>query len=85
VDTEGDVLPEDVASFPVLGDFSDERIEKFKMLAVSDNIKCTMFDAGDARAGEIQVTHRAPSIMNILLTLIKTTYPLSSSAHWHTN
>jgi hypothetical protein len=60
VDTEGDLLPEDVATFPVLGSFPAERLEKFKTLAVSANIKCTMFDAGDARAGEICVTHRAP-------------------------
>lgn len=61
IDTEGDELPEDVASFLSVGDIDELKFAIFPRLLAKKSIKWNAFDAGDNKAGSIQVAHRAKS------------------------
>ena len=55
MDTEGDDLPEDVSSFPAFGDMDQERIAKFTKLIDRKEIHVQLIDAGNRRAGSIEI------------------------------
>jgi hypothetical protein len=59
LDTEGEDLPEDVASFVAHGEIDEERFSCGLVLAAKRNIQCVMVDAGDNAAGSIRVFRRA--------------------------
>jgi hypothetical protein len=58
VDTEGAPLPRDVRSFVATSAVDDLRLEAFARLIEKKQITCRWVDAGDAKAGLIQVTQR---------------------------
>lgn len=59
METEGDPLPEDVASFFARGDINGERLRSFVALLERKSIECLWVDAGDQNAGLIRVVKRA--------------------------
>ena len=59
LDTEGDALPEDVASFLAHGPVDERRLASFVPLMGKKNIELRWIDAGDQRAGSIRVLMRA--------------------------
>jgi len=59
MDTEGNELPEDVASFFATGVIDKEKFAGFWVLLAKKNIKLHEFDAGDNCAGSIRVVKRA--------------------------
>ncbi len=61
MDTDGDDLPEDVASFFTSGEIDKGKFGTFWGLLAKKNIKHHEFDAGDNRAGSIRVVKRATS------------------------
>jgi hypothetical protein len=60
IDTEGAPLPPDVRSFVAIGAVDDLRLDSFVRRIENNQIACCWVDAGDARAGLIQVTQRPP-------------------------
>ena len=58
LDTEGDPLPEDVASFFAQGPIDDRRIASFIPLMNRKGIEWLYVDAGDQKAGSIRVIRR---------------------------
>ncbi|WP_431285580.1 ImmA/IrrE family metallo-endopeptidase [Humitalea sp. 24SJ18S-53] len=58
MDTEGQPLPEDAASFVAIGGIDAARMDTFIACAGKKNIECVWIDAGDGKAGSITVTHR---------------------------
>lgn len=61
MDTEGDDLPEDVASFYAKGPINENRLSSFTSLLEKKNIEWYPVDAGDQRAGLIRAIRRAAS------------------------
>jgi hypothetical protein len=61
MDTEGSDLSSDVASFFARGPIRDIEIGRFRELTANRNILWADLDAGDAQAGSIRCTKRAPS------------------------
>jgi hypothetical protein len=59
MDTEGEPLPEDVASFLTKGSVNDERLASLIPLLRRKHIEWYSVDAGDQRAGSIRVMKRA--------------------------
>jgi len=59
MDTEGEPLPEDVASFFAKGATDEALIASFKPLVERKNIEWCSVDAGDKNAGSIRVIKRA--------------------------
>lgn len=59
LDTEGDPLPKDVASFFAKGSIDDRRIASFVPLMNKKGIEWYWDDAGDKNAGSIRVVKRA--------------------------
>ena len=59
LDTEGDPLPNDVASFFAHGSIDERRLASFVLRTDRKNIKWDWVDAGDRRAGSILVIKRA--------------------------
>jgi len=57
-DTEGKPLPEDVASFFASGQITAAGMAGFTRLLAKKHIDCLWIDAGDAKAGAIQVVER---------------------------
>src|SRR2546428_13692761 len=60
-DTEGEELPEDVASFFAHGSIDEKRVASFVPIATKKNIEWYWVNAGDKRAGSISVVKRATS------------------------
>lgn len=58
VDTEGDPLPRDVATFWARGEMDIETMSACIHAANSNGITCKVFDGGDRSAGQIRVTWR---------------------------
>ena len=58
MDTEGDPLPEDVASFVASGGITQEQLRAFEILLKRKRISCFWIDAGDHSAGSIRVAAR---------------------------
>ena len=87
LDTEGKLLPEDVACFIAHG--SVDEIASFKDLLGRKSINLVWIDAGDRSAGQIQIIKPAttdqdrPDLRGS--KSIKTTRPRSSSPRWPTN
>lgn len=61
MDTEGDPLPEDVASFYAQGAIDQARLNKFQPLVAAKHIEWYPVDAGDQRAGLIRVVKQGTS------------------------
>ena len=59
MDTDGDELPEDVASFVARGQIDEQQMESFSLLLERKNIDCHWIDAGDRSAGSVKVVYRA--------------------------
>ncbi len=59
MDTEGDPLPDDVASFFAYGSIEEQSLETFKKLLAGKNVEYYPVDAGDKNAGLIRVVKRA--------------------------
>jgi len=59
MDTEGEPLPEDVASFFARGSIDEVRMASFKPLIEKKNIEWCVMDAGDQKAGSIRLIQRA--------------------------
>jgi len=59
LDTVGQPLPEDVASFPARGDIEEAELKSFELLLRKKNIDCISVDVGDKKAGLIYVLQRA--------------------------
>jgi hypothetical protein len=59
MDTEGNPLPKDVASFFASGLIDKKRLASFIPMMEKKNIKWYWFDAGDQKAGAIRVIRRA--------------------------
>ena len=59
LDTEGEPLPEDVASFFARGDIGEEQLASFMRRITKKHIEWYWVDAGDRRAGSIRVIKRA--------------------------
>lgn len=59
LDTEGESLPEDVASFFSRGPIGEKGIASFKPLMIKKNIEWRSIDAGDQTAGSIRIIKRA--------------------------
>jgi hypothetical protein len=59
MDTEGDPLPEDVATFFAHGLIDTDQINDFIPLVKKNNIQWCWMDAGDGNAGGIKVIRRA--------------------------
>lgn len=59
LDTEGDDLPQDVASFFARGPIDATQLKSFQVLIAKKNIQWCWVDAGDRNAGSICVVHRA--------------------------
>ena len=59
MDTEGDALPEDVASFFAHGPVDEGRLASFVSIMGKKNIELHWIDAGDQQAGSIRVLMRA--------------------------
>jgi hypothetical protein len=66
-DTEGKELPKDAICFFAQGPIDRDRIFSFIELMSRRNIICCMVDAGDGRAGSIQVVKRASKAKEITL------------------
>lgn len=62
MDTEGDPLPADVASFFAQGAITDGQFKTFEKLIGRKGIKWCWFDGGDQNAGSIRIMKRAVSI-----------------------
>ncbi len=58
MDTEGDELPEDVASFVARGQIDEQQMESFPLLLARKNIDWHWIDAGDRKAGSVSVVYR---------------------------
>jgi hypothetical protein len=58
MDTEGDPLPEDVASFFARGSIDQPRIASFLSRLEKRRIECRPIDAGDGKAGSIRIVKR---------------------------
>jgi len=58
LDTEGDELPQDVASFFAQGPIDQARLASFTTRMHKRGIECHSIDAGDAKAGSIRVVKR---------------------------
>ena len=58
MDTEGDPLPEDVASFVAVGSIGEDRLRSFESLLRKKRISLCWVDAGDRNAGLIRVVQR---------------------------
>ncbi|CAG1021649.1 hypothetical protein MTYM_01148 [Methylococcales bacterium] len=61
MDTEGKPLPEDVSSFFARGEIDEIKLISFEPLLKRKSIECCLIDAGDQKAGSIQVVRRASS------------------------
>jgi hypothetical protein len=61
MDTEGDPIPEDVASFVAHGPMDQGSLRSFQPLLKKKGIDWIEVDAGDKRAGSIRVIKRAPN------------------------
>lgn len=59
LDTEGESMPEDVASFPACGAIDAFQISRFVKVCDGKGIKWQWLDAGDHKAGSIRVVRRA--------------------------
>ena len=59
LDTEGEALPTDVASFFAHGSIDEPRLGSFMSLTSKKRIEWCWVDAGDQKAGSIQVFKRA--------------------------
>ena len=59
MDTEGDPLPKDVASFFAYGPINEKRVTSFIPLMSKKQIEWCWVDAGDKKAGSIRVIKRA--------------------------
>ena len=59
MDTDGDELPEDVASFVARGQIDEQQMESFPLLLARKNIDWHWIDAGDRKAGSVSVVYRA--------------------------
>ncbi len=59
MDTDGDELPEDVASFVARGQINEQQMESFSFLLARKNIDWHWIDAGDRKAGSVSVVYRA--------------------------
>ena len=59
LDTEGEELPEDVASFVARGPIGDKELEAFRERIGRKNILWEDMDAGDGKAGSIRCTRKA--------------------------
>ena len=59
MDTDGDELPEDVASFVARGQIDEQQMESFSLLLERKNIDWYWIDAGDRSAGSVSVVYRA--------------------------
>jgi hypothetical protein len=59
LDTEGRELPKDVASYWAQGPIDNARFASFTPLLWQKHIEMILIDAGDDRAGSIEVKHRA--------------------------
>lgn len=59
MDTEGEPLPQDVASFFAIGKIDASRIASFEDLLKRKNVHWTWVDAGDSKAGQIRVVKPA--------------------------
>ncbi|MBL3529438.1 MAG: ImmA/IrrE family metallo-endopeptidase [gamma proteobacterium endosymbiont of Lamellibrachia anaximandri] len=71
LDTVGKPLPEDVYSFPAKGFIDAGKIKVFAKLLENKNIRWVWTDAGDNKAGSIQVVKRATSKESKTAYLIK--------------
>jgi len=58
LDTEGEPLPKDVASFFAVGAIDEQNMKAFIRLMNKKGIELTWIDAGDRSAGEISVVKR---------------------------
>ena len=61
MDTDGDPLPEDVASFFARGTIGENKLKSFTPLMYKKNIELSWVDAGDRKAGSIRVIRRVPN------------------------
>lgn len=61
MDTEGHPLPTDVASFFARGPVDAAKMASFAPRLQKENIEINFIDAGDRRAGSIQLIRRAPN------------------------
>ena len=59
MDTDGDELPEDVASFVARGQIDEQKMESFPLFLARKNIDWHWIDAGDRKAGSVSVVYRA--------------------------
>jgi IrrE N-terminal-like domain len=59
IDTEGEPLPEDVASFFAHGPIDENKLKSFVPLVQNKNIRWSWVDAGDHSAGSIRMVRRA--------------------------
>ena len=59
MDTDGDKLPEDVASFVARGQIDEQQMESFPLLLARKNIDWHWIDAGDRSAGSVSVVYRS--------------------------
>lgn len=59
LDTEGEPLPKDVASFFALGPIDEAKLKCFELMVHKKNIGWSWVDAGDRKAGSICVVKRA--------------------------
>ena len=58
MDTEGEPLPDDVASFDAVGSIGEDRLRSFESLLGRKSISLCWVDAGDRNAGLIRVVQR---------------------------
>ena len=58
-DTDGEPLPDDVASFFAYGVINEDKFGAFKRLLTKKDIELCLVDAGDQNAGSIRVIKRA--------------------------
>ena len=58
MDTEGDILPEDVQCFPATGVIRHNHLEAFMGILANNHIEWAHLDAGDKRAGYIRPIER---------------------------
>jgi hypothetical protein len=58
-DTEGEALPKDAFSFLATGKIDEAKLRSFKLMVERKNIEWCWVDAGDRRAGSIQLVYRA--------------------------
>jgi hypothetical protein len=59
IDTEGEPLPEDVASFFARGEIDEMKLTAFEPMLQKKSIEWRWVDAGDRNAGSIRVVQRA--------------------------